>query len=656
MTTHALVHRPFRARHAAVVLALLTLAGREARAGSFPLVLSDDSASVCTGVGPRWIGTDDVAGACDDPADCPCPEAPAGWAVKRAFEVTPAGADAPARLPPLLAPYCSYTWEVDRPVNDQDVKGLKDKLTGHVDGLSEDCVVIAPHGHPLHDSVRPWMQKQFRDAAGGSDALPRGTLNPADVEIAVLDTSPDDAGGGIPAGRLEHGRLVGWLGRDLTCDDPSAPSSCFGQVSTWLALPYVDEQTVDRTNGGSFGTRAELARQLVMAVETWKLRSATRPRLVIPLALGWDPQFGPASDTASQAVRQAILHATCHGALVIAAAGNHTGGPTPGHGQLLPAAWEADTAPSAAECEALEGVSSLANMMPSYPYTILPGAAPATPLVLSIAGVDHAGLPIALTRPGSVSRFAALGFQAIAGDPAEELPAPHTGTSIAAAVAGAAAASAWAYDPSLTAPDVVALLAQSAKPISSFEKEHCLDEKCKVRLLSVPAARAAACEGATGNPRCPDPALGLAWSAPELHEMEWPTTLRADLASYFEGIPLTSTKLTDGSPFDLERSAAVPAWTYPQPLQPGCSVCAFQRGSGSLDVEISPSYPCTIYNVTLRVFEGRGVTNVLVATSMSPGAMLRASLGAAYEGATGAVLAWSLGGSGTSATEQVTLF
>jgi hypothetical protein len=603
------------------------------------------SVTTCDGgLGVRWIADDGFTGTCADPAvDCPCPEVD-GWKASRAF----AGAGA---LPPVLAPYCLYEWPGKGAADPKAVAALTGKLRGTVRSLGEDCVVVAPQTHPVNDVVRPWLRSEMRGVAGGSEPLPLGTVPPATIEIAALDSSPTDIMGAIPLGNLEHGYVTGWLGHDLTSDGVTS----FGLVSTWLALPYLDAATVDRVHGGSFGTRGELAQRIVDAVTLWKTRTAVAPRLVMPLALGWDPAFGPPGSAPSRAVHDAILHAVCHGAFVAAAAGNDAGGPAPATGALLPAAWESEIGPTVADCEANEGVGSLSNLLPNYGYAVLSAATPPAPLVVSVAGVDYADRPIALTRPGSVTHFAALAFQGTSGAPgAATLPPPHTGTSIGVTVAGAAAASVWAYDPSLTAPEVLALIEATAAPISTFDPAQCVGGLCDVLRISVPDARDAACAATTGNPRCP--AVAAPSTPPPVFTANptWPTADITALTSYFSGAPVSPALVVPASPFELTAGAATPAWVHPQPLQPGCSVCTLVHTTGSLDVEISSTYPTSINNVTVTIPGTFCATSYRIATTMTPGQALRT--GISPTSGTRATISWTLASTGAAVSEQMTVF
>ncbi len=133
-----------------------------------PVALDLEAPASCDGSGPRWIAADGFTGTCADPASsCACPSAP-GWIASRAFAVVPEGSTKPAPIPPLLSPYCLYEWAGAEFVDGLAIGALHQAIDTKVEGLTEDCVVVAPHAHPVNDLVRPWLRAQLREAEGGA--------------------------------------------------------------------------------------------------------------------------------------------------------------------------------------------------------------------------------------------------------------------------------------------------------------------------------------------------------------------------------------------------------------------------------------------------------------------------------------------------------
>ncbi|MFO0593611.1 MAG: hypothetical protein U0441_39080 [Polyangiaceae bacterium] len=634
----------------------------------------------CNGLGPRWVGTDGFTGACQDPAvDCPCPAA-TDWIAERAFAVKMPGNASSPPIPPLLSPYCAYTWNGGTPIAPQTILDLQTAVGANVTNLTEDCVVISPQGMPeAEDKLQSYRRERFQAEGRGLGALPEGEDAPATIEVAIADSSPEDATGAIPRGSLLHGHVMGWTARDLTCD---AGGPCLTDIRTYLALPHVDEATTDLENGGSFGSRLELAQQLFEAVESWKQDVSDRPRLVLPLALGWDPNLTGTGDLASELVHQALVHAACAGVIVTAAAGNQVGGPTPSEGLVYPAAWQDELAPTEAECLALEGVAAQDELVPGSEYAIFPDAlsgVPAASLVTAVGAVDYAGRPIQVTRPHGVPRLTALGFQADAGDPSYPAPRALTGTSVAAIVAGAAAADVWAYAPELTAPEVLAILDATAQPLPEpIDPALCTDPASEVKRVSICEAVAAAC--ALGvSPRCPatpidctpvaiskPPVKGLpvvgssgtSASSAGASAVSWlDPTLGTAIDTAFQGKLVLPPKQVSESPWSLFPGVAATEWVNPQPIDPGCSVCVLNLAASRAYVSMNPAYlsdmaasGTTVSNVTLTV---NGTLNLDVPTTKSVVVTLPAA--SASGDRTTAQLSWTLDreGSTVSVTEQV---
>ena len=635
----------------------------------------------CDGLGPRWIGTDGFTGACQDPAvDCPCPAA-TDWIAERAFAVDLPGNLTSPPIPPLLSPYCAYTWNGSTPIVPQTILDLQTAVGAQITNLAEDCVVSAPAGMPeADDKLQSYRRERFQAEARGLAALPQGEAAPATIEVAIADSSPEDAGGAIPRGSLLHGHVMGWTARDLTCD---ASGPCLTDIRTYLALPHVDEATIDVENGGSFGSRLELAQQLFEAVESWKQDVSDRPRLVLPLALGWDPNLTGTGDLASELVHQALVHAACAGVIVTAAAGNQVGGPVPSGGLVYPAAWEEELAPTEAECLALEGVAASDELVPGSEYAIFPDAlsgVPAATLVTAVGAVDYAGRPIMVSRPLGIPRLTALGFQGDAGDPSYPAPRALTGTSVAAIVAGAAAADVWAYAPELTAPEVLAILDATAQPLPDpLDPALCADAACDVKRVSICQAVAAACPLGV-NPRCPETPIvcepvviagspvkgpppvtgssGASASSAGGTALTWlDPALGAAIDTAFQSKPVLPPKQAPDSPWNIFPGVAATEWVNPQPIDPGCSVCVLNLAASRAYVSMNPAYlssmaasGTTVSNVTLTV---NRTTNIEVPTTKSVVVTLPAA--SASGDSTTAQLSWTLdrGDSTVSVTEQV---
>jgi hypothetical protein len=273
-----------------------------------------------------------------------------------------------------------------------------------------------------------------------------------------------------------HGSLMAFLANDVPCPESDANSTtgeCGVRTHTVLALPLRTPDTEDHVNGGHFGRRSDLARALYQTVVTYRDRftamSGEDARLVISLSLAWEPNpslsdvcaVNPEAggeDTASLAVRSALEFAACHGATVIAAAGNYAGD---SDGRMCPADFERVELPIVETCHALtdydktvKGVTTTVNFLEDF-HAVFPGKpldrptekqqAPFQPIVYAAGGVvpsdddnDLSDKPLAPARPKSRPRFLAMaeGGTSTMGPlfpPSQIAESPRSGTSVAAA-------------------------------------------------------------------------------------------------------------------------------------------------------------------------------------------------------------------------------
>ncbi len=348
------------------------------------------------------------------------------------------------------------------------------------------------------------------------------------------------------------------------------------------AVTAAHEGAPGLARGAAFGSRTALAAAIFRIVERWKEAGAGR-RLVLNLAAGWEPAYEcapsilsarprrsevdnpqsapPMLDVSgepsrklhspvkirerprvsgkdivyptaegcsvtlpltepSRVVYNALLHASCQGALIIAAVGNDPGYAPALTGPMYPAIWEKLHAPEYDECQSLGDVAALPpdgkNQEAAY-----------RPLLHGVAGVDGADLPILVGRRDSRTRLAApasllvafpdsaadAGYASAAGcsTPPCDVSYPMTGTSVSAAVTSAIAAAVWANRPDWPASKVMDAVHGGGELLQelvagaprSVPPDVCLDGACtglEVRRVSMCGAVKKACEGL---PSCP---------------------------------------------------------------------------------------------------------------------------------------------------------
>ncbi len=235
------------------------------------------------------------------------------------------------------------------------------------------------------------------------------------------------------------------LGNEMVCGHDAAWRHCAVRVATQLALRY-DEYEPDMSfspdpgsgEGGHLGLVGDLGIAILEELDDWQ-KNHPDTKLVLNLSVGWNGAYHDLDakkvaelETSSQTVYKALRIASHLGALVIASAGNRTGGEE-STSALLPAAWEL------------------------RPPSWLPF--PLCKVVYAVGGVDWQGLPLPNSRPGGKPWRVAYGDHAVARTRAPsggvESTKMYTGTSVSTVVVSAAAAVAWHLRPDLKAAQVM---------------------------------------------------------------------------------------------------------------------------------------------------------------------------------------------------------
>jgi len=551
----------------------------------------------------RWIGLRAHPG-------LPCPSAGGFWQVTPLFSPPPGGALAPA-----LAPFCLY--EHPREGDSTSVPTLV--ATGALLRADRDCAGIGgagnPGGGPLAAALWQPLAEHFRAQAGAVPLLD-GFPTPA-VRLGVLDTSPSRDDGLLGSAVSPHGLTMARLAQELVCDEVG---NCAARVTTRLALAWLIFDAGDalasarsEVRGGFFGLLGDLARAVDAEVQAWEGDVAGPEHLVLNLSVGWDGRRLGGSETEVaampvpvQAVYRALEGAHCRGALIVAAAGNRGGGPDAGSGMILPAAWSLRPSPGLAACTRALGESP--------PLTFPLDGEEAGALLYAASGVDATGSPLANARPLSRSPWAAFAAGATAesmidGRVSGQPTGVYTGSSVAAAVVSATAATVWAYRPSLSAWEVMQLLYASGDDLGASADfvPPGFGAPPGSRRIALCQALAAACtqEGAAwcpqGPPSCPPWDREPPLLSPTLDTLPAPELPIVD-ASALDGVmplqaPCLATTLLyldlDGEvvepcPAEQYQGLSDHPWTGPQPPDAPCPMCVLDPDQGGGAYALSP--------------------------------------------------------------------
>jgi hypothetical protein len=310
-----------------------------------------------------------------------------------------------------------------------------------------DCPKVAAHGD--------YAEMNAALAAHGQSNLGRIEWTAPElgsVRVAVIDTAANEW---RDADNSPHGKAVGTLILDTACTEPA---TCRVRVENYLGLPLLRDAAVirrDLAHGGSFGARSDLARAILEAVD-----ATPTGHLVLNLSVAYDldpadtllptslPREG---DFANRVVLEALRYARCHGALILAAAGNGRVPAHPDQAPGLPARWTRLRGPDANLC-ARFGIAHSSDDVP---------------LLYAVSAVDFGANPLMTTRGRGQSVLAALGFAVVRQDPNGGYTRTLTGTSMSAAAFAGIAASLWSHVPSLSPDEVVRDLYDVSPPISA---------------------------------------------------------------------------------------------------------------------------------------------------------------------------------------------
>jgi hypothetical protein len=517
---------PAFAQRAALSLALLIVCTTSAAAQS-PPYFND---------GLRWIGTADAC------------VAPVEWTAERVFRTAQR---------PELAGFCLYTWSGARGTVPTTPQITKLFAVSAAQGVTEDVPVVfasaafTPEEQALFAGLRGALRVQVGDASllPGMPATPR-------ARVVVIDSAPDASAGHVVPGASRHGDTLAHLIEDLVCRSGDTPDSrrCAVEVTTELALPWI-ARGVPGPSGGHIGTLSDVARAIERAIATWQSDRSAAPattpgRLILNLSLGWehtaqiaDCTTDPRSAGApARAVLAILQYAAAQGALIIAAAGNDSGGPAPRTGLTCPGRYQA----------------------------VAQDADPSRSLVIAVSGVDYQDRPLETARPGGIAGIAGLGVGGVAWTPADPAPPQLTGSSVSAAVASAVAALVWTQRPSWTPGQIVAAVHAGGSDVGAADACPLSLPQCRSHRVSVCGALVAAGVPAS----CAPPAPRL-WSCPAL------PAETAALAAAYATVPSSAGAIV--SPAATPRHAAPTVQTepsvFPQPISGTCPTCWIDAAS-----------------------------------------------------------------------------
>lgn len=557
----------------------------------------------------------DVGGQCPEPAD-------PTWTVRPMF---PGATNADLQL------YCVYErdagTESPSPFSELPPGVTSTFLGQYGMDVVFDRMVLSPQADTTN-MVAAYNQR-FAAEAGAPD----WTSAPSELDtrsrMVLIDSSPvlgpPPAASHVfnTAGDGDHGFLLAHLAREIGCFG-SLEDRCLFDLHTRPALrygtppwPVGDATDPAEVTEGSWGTIGMLAEAVWDELRLWNAAGRSYP-LVINLSIAWHPYFdggvgdaievreeGATVDGRNQepytvrwaaldpdrwakdvhAVWDVLAQARCQGALVVAAAGNRSGGPSGWTGPMLPAGWGAVPLSQLPPCDTDE-VEDWRE----------------APLVYAVSGLEEPGVELSVNRPESRAPLAAYGDHAVSGRGIISRDDPLTGTSVSAVVVSTTAALLWAELPELTPRRVMIRMYEGARPGKAvsgpfldlppeiFDADpSAADASREVRLCSVLQAN-----GVHDWPCADD--TDVVVTVPESVAGEG-TTLEGAVG---KTMPLAACGADQTALYDLGQvwpdttslcpdqqfySPAILPWTYPQPQGTQCPFCFVDTAVGRLYLE-----------------------------------------------------------------------
>ena len=500
-----------------------------------------------------------------------------------------------------LENYCAYT-EIKTTIdhNQQVPEELKKLIDKELieNNPQRDCFVVASLASTIAPDVTGSLHKQLMVQSGKIDLPPiKNELYP--VRMAILDTLPTREYSPSNAASLSsHGVSLATIAEKLLCDDKSG--SCYAHLTSRLALAYTSEKRDneysvyrDDIRGGFFGSLTDLANAIRDETVAWKSYEP-RSRLVLNLSLGWNSLIWSGAGTKPETylagvkgVYAAIEDAVCHGALVVAAAGNKGNDKAEDQYPMLPAAWQDIPSPSDKRCNyLLDKPSESDNGKGSMVY--------------GISAIDSIGRSLTNTRSKAKARIAAYGDHAIVETSSTLNNNVLTGSSVSTLLVSSIASMVWAHRPELSASEVIELIYKSGEnlgiPADFYGNASGTD--ILMRRASMCSALKYACSGLP----CESSLNQCSWNQYFTNLNSTSLATSSPAQSYLLGDISSCSSATDPScKLSQQESTTISPWIIPQPDSTVCPNCSNIQTNQTLMIQTSSTYSGLVSDASIII-------------------------------------------------------
>lgn len=525
--------------------------------------------------------------------------------------------------------------------------------TSFLVGAETGLVPTASAGRLLVRQAAPSLNTAFHKWAGQPTSAVNSKVISSKVRVAVVDTSPNATGLAAltQAGASPHGQAISNLIADIVCRSNTTTvdsadcaaaietkSISNGVVGSSFDLVYAITHTATNFVETRNWLNDHMIINLSLALAPVKPISIAIPETKIP---GMNGASVPGSTIVVdpfwyRTLTEALTYARCHGALLIASAGNRPFGEDDAlqDGARYPARLmeRADLTVTyegckALYCDDLNNASLCKVQKRDFPMNNAPA-----PLLYAVSAVDASGKPLATNSTHSVTSIMAYGDHAVAKirqpkpkDPDRVWAPVITGTSASAAVATAAAALVWQHRHTWGPDDVMAKLRSTGLPMTDGGQAVLADScpaseknsagKCpQARIISACDAVASACR--SGGGPCPADVSEFGCAARSFGRPAKISGLSTDSELKIADLECSTKQpwvwgnwsswrqckhsddgaLTEGPQFTGVTPSSNPAAFFgvgatatfnPQPGPPSCAICpmSLSRGEAVINVE-----------------------------------------------------------------------
>ncbi len=526
-----------------------------------------------------------------------CPRA-YGWTESKLFSAHQVDGN------PSLESYCQYKKLLGHNGNNTPPTELQKLIDKGLlkKNIQRNCVVVGGLASAIdHKAV---LESQLKLQTGKSE-IPNISKERYPVRLAIIDSLPTaELYPENNSTNSPHGASLTEIARFLLCEQTK--EVCLAQITSQLALAYIAELREDEYHifrddfqGGYFGSLTDLSLAIQNETSAWKSGKQNK-KLILNLSLGWNGDVWGGTTTnpidypaAVKSVFDSIVSARCHGALIIAAAGNKSKTETQDFQAMLPARWAKFPSPSKEDCLQYGIKLVPEERKNSKNESILDS------LVYGVSGIDALGNPLANSRKNSNATITAFGDHAALQNTTATNTEVLTGSSVSTVVVSSIASLVWGYRPELSATELMSLVYDAGEPLK-FNAD--FQPPTPRPLVAKRASMCSALLKACKDNSCPAP-NHCNWQK-QMGDLTGTGLMNSPATANYNLNSFSACKTSQSDCNAIENgSIAISPWTTPQPDSDACPNCMVSLQSHTMIMQTNASYGGSITDPKLLIGE-----------------------------------------------------